>query len=184
MHIARAEKRSNPLPSVLSAARVVLGPAYVLALEMSAQLPLVLASVAAVSDFVDGRLARRLGSTSRRGAVLDVVGDGVFVLCALAALAAIGVVSWLLPAAVLLALSGLGIAVLRGARSVQPASGTAPVRGPADRAGHFAGIANYAVVLLASGAVAGILPASWLFPVSVAVACLNLAPLLLRAARR
>jgi cardiolipin synthase len=151
---------------------------------MGAALPLAVAALAAVSDFVDGRLARRLHSTSRAGAVLDVLGDGVFVLCALFALATAGIVSRLLPVAVLLALTGLAIAMVRGT-AVSPAEdGTVPARGPADRAGHLAGIVNYAVVLVASGALAGVVRASWLVPASVAVACLNLAPLVLRVARR
>ncbi|MEW6269613.1 MAG: CDP-alcohol phosphatidyltransferase family protein [Thermodesulfobacteriota bacterium] len=181
MHIARAESRWSALPSLLSATRIVLGPLYVLMLEVSCELPLAVAVIAAVSDFVDGRLARRLGSTSRRGAVLDVVGDGVFVVCALAALAAVGLVSRLLPAAVLLALAGLAIATLRGTRPAPGSDGVMPRRGPADRAGHLAGVANYAIVLAASGALAGLLRASWLLPVSVAVACLNVAPVVLRA---
>lgn len=171
------------LPTALSLLRIALGPAYVLALEVSATLPLVLAVLAAASDFVDGRLARRLGATSSRGAVLDVVGDGVFVLCALAALAAGKQVSWLLPLATALALGGLALAVWRR-RATAPASGPVrPRRGPADRAGHAAGIANYAVVIAGSVVVAGWVSGAWLPPVSVAVAVLNLAPLFLRLTR-
>ena len=170
------------VPWSLSVLRIVLGPAYVLSLEMSASLPLALAVLAAASDFVDGRLARRLGVASRAGAVLDVVGDGVFVLAALAALAAAARLSWLLPIAVTLALTGLALATWRR-RGAAPSAGAArPARGPADRAGHAAGIANYAVVIAASVAVAGWVEGSWLPPVSVAVAVLNLAPLALRMA--
>lgn len=182
MHLARAESRFGVLPMLLSAGRIVLGPLYVLALGASAELPLIVATLAAASDFVDGRLARRLGSASRRGAVLDVVGDGVFVVCALSALAAQGVVSRLLPAAVVLALGALAVAALRATRT-SPPTDAPPRRGPADRAGHFAGIANYALVLVASGALAASLRAGFLMPVSVAVACLNLAPVLLRLTR-
>src|SRR3569832_123382 len=98
------------LPWSLSLLRLLLGPLYVLALEMSATLPLAIAVLAAVSDFVDGRLARRFGVAARAGAVLDVLGDGVFVVTALAALAALRVVTWMLPLAVLLALAGLAVA--------------------------------------------------------------------------
>lgn len=178
-------RRWRWLPWTLTAIRLVLAPAYVLALEMSATLPLVLAVIASATDFVDGRLARRLGVASPAGAVLDVVADGVFVVTALAALASIAVVSWLLPAAVVLALAGLALVVLR-ARRDQDAAG-APVaprrRGPADRAGHAAGIVNYGAVLVGSAAVAGLVPAGWIVPASVAVALLNLSPLVLRFAQ-
>jgi phosphatidylglycerophosphate synthase len=170
------------VPWTLSILRLVLGPAYVLSLEMSATLPLVIALLAAASDFVDGRLARRLGVASPAGAVLDVVGDGVFVLAALAALAAGARLSWLLPVAVALALAGLALATWRRRAAPAGAGGARPARGPADRAGHAAGIANYAVVIAASVAVAGWVGADWLLPVSVAVAVLNLAPLALRLA--
>lgn len=172
------------LPGALSAVRLFLGPAYVLSLEMSAELPLVLALLAAASDFVDGRIARRLGTSSPSGAILDVVADGVFVVCALAALAAAGVVSRALPAAVLLSLAGFALSARRRKRTASVAVVADARRGPADRAGHYAGIANYGTVLVASAAVAGWIEARWLLPASVAVAVLNVAPLLLRAARR
>ncbi len=172
---------ARALPTALSLLRLALGPAFVLALEMSATLPLGIALLAAASDFVDGRLARRLGAASTRGAVLDVVGDGVFVLTALAALADGKRVSWLLPLATALALTGLALAAWR--RRTAPAAVAArPRRGPADRAGHAAGIANYAVVIAGGVVVAGWVAGPWLVPVSVAVAVLNLAPLLLRLA--
>jgi phosphatidylglycerophosphate synthase len=174
---------ARALPTTLSLLRLVLGPAFVLALEMSATLPLVVALLAATSDFVDGRLARRLGVSSTRGAVLDVVGDGVFVLSALAALAAGRYLSWLLPAATALALTGLALAAWRRRAAAPAAPGAErPRRGPADRAGHAAGIANYATVIAGSVVVAGWVAGPWLVPVSVAVAVLNLAPLLLRLA--
>jgi phosphatidylglycerophosphate synthase len=175
--------RWRRLPWLISGLRLLLAPLYVLALEMSATLPLALAVIASLSDFVDGRLARRLGVTSPSGAVLDVVADGTFVMIALAALASAGIVSWLLPLAVLLALAGLALSATRARRA--PATTSQPVarsRGPADRAGHAAGIVNYGTVLVGSGAVAGWIPAGWIAPASVAVAVLNLSPLVLRLA--
>ncbi len=182
MHIASAASAARALPATLSAARVVLGPLYVVALATSEHLPLVLAALAAASDFADGRLARRLRATSKRGAVLDVVGDAVFVLCALGALAAQGRLSGLLPAAVALALAGFALARLRAAPPADDGNGFR--RGAADRAGHAAGVVNYAVVIVASAAVAGWVDGGWLVPASVAVACLNATPLALRAAGR
>jgi phosphatidylglycerophosphate synthase len=171
------------LPWSLSLLRLLLGPLYVLALEVSATLPLAIAVLAAVSDFVDGRVARRLGVASRAGAVLDVLGDGVFVVAALTALAALRVVTWLLPVAVVLALTGLAVASLRAGAAADPAPPAPPrTRGPADRAGHAAGIVNYGAVLAGSAAVAGMIDGAWILPASVAVAVLNLAPLAMRLA--
>jgi phosphatidylglycerophosphate synthase len=175
----RPERAARHVPRLLSASRIVLAAVFVLAIEISASLPLLVALLAAATDFADGRLARRLGTASRAGAVIDVVADGVFVLAALSALAAMALLSWLLPLAVVAALSGFALAMLRGRDGR-----AARVRSAADRAGHTAGIANYAVVIAASAALAGWVSASWLMPVSVAVAVLNLSPLLLRATRR
>lgn len=173
------------LPWSLSLLRLVLGPFYVLALEMSAGLPLAVAVAAAASDFVDGRLARRLGATSRAGAVLDVLADGVFVVIALASLASLGVVTRALPVAVVLALGGLAVASLRATSAPDEGSSPRPrARGPADRAGHAAGIVNYGAVLAGSAAVAGWIDGGWILPASVAVAVLNVSPLALRLAQR
>lgn len=171
------------LPWSLSLLRLALGPLYVLAMETSATLPLAIAVLAAASDFVDGRLARRLGSASRAGAVLDVLGDGVFVVLALCALASVRIVTWLLPLAVVLALGGLAVASLRAVRSVDGPPPPPPrTRGKADRAGHAAGIVNYGAVLAGSAALAGWIPGAWILPASVAVAVLNVSPLALRLA--
>lgn len=170
------------LPWSLSLLRLALAPLYVLAMETSATLPLVIAVLAAASDFVDGRLARRLGSASRAGAVLDVLGDGVFVVSALAGLASVRIVTWLLPVAVVLALTGLAVASLRAAGSADGPPPPPRTRGPADRAGHAAGIVNYGAVLAGSAALAGWIPGAWILPASVTVAVLNLSPLVLRFA--
>ena len=170
------------LPWSLSLLRLALAPLYVLAMEMSATLPLAIAVLAAASDFVDGRLARRLGSASRAGAVLDVLGDGVFVVAALAGLASVRIVTWLLPVAVVLALTGLAVASLRAAGSADGPPPPPRTRGPADRAGHAAGIVNYGAVLAGSAALAGWIPGAWILPASVTVAVLNLSPLVLRFA--
>lgn len=179
--------RRRWLPWSLSVLRIALGPLFVLAMETSATLPLAIALLAAASDFVDGRLARRLGVTSRAGAVLDVVGDGVFVVTALAALAAVRIVSWLLPLAVVVALSALALSALRAARGGGGAAGAGATagtvrRGPADRAGHAAGIVNYGAVLAGSLALAGLVDGAWIQPASVAVAVLNVSPVALRLA--
>ena len=92
------------LPDLLTGVRLVLGPLFVGLLPGSPLPAFLVAIVASVSDFVDGKLARRLGVGSTRGAILDVVCDGVFVLCGLVALASAGTLSWALPVAALVSL--------------------------------------------------------------------------------
>jgi phosphatidylglycerophosphate synthase len=194
------------LPSLLSASRFLLGPIYVAALARLAAAagdpwslgshgggagmvgaggslglpapavaaPLVVAGLASLSDFVDGRLARRLGAASPAGAALDVSADALFVLLALGALAAVGLLSWLLPLAAAAALAALALRWNR--RS--PARGEGPRR-LADRAGHWAGIANYGAILVASGVPLGWVAVEWLPAASRCVALLNLAPIAL-----
>lgn len=78
---------------------------------------LVIVAVAAASDVVDGRLARRLGG-SRVGAVLDPIADKIFMAVAFVTIARRGLLAWYELAGVLLrdvlAVAGfLGTWVLR-----------------------------------------------------------------------
>ena len=166
------------LPNLLSCLRIGLGPVYLLALGGLPAAPLLIAVTAAISDFVDGRLARLLGATSRAGVYLDVAADGLFLIVAMVGLAVVGWISPLLPAAMVLALAALVRQWLR----VPP--GNSRVRGYADRAGHFAGIANYAVVLFASGIPLGWTAVQAVFDLSYVVAAINLLPIVLRVMRR
>jgi phosphatidylglycerophosphate synthase len=183
-------------PDALSAARVLCGPAFVVAFASAgaveleapssarAAAPLAIAAVACLTDFADGRLARWLGGGSSYGAALDVGADAVFLLCSLTALARGGLVSAGLPIAAALSLLALftSRAGRSGADPGMPAS--ALHRGAADLVGHGAGIANFAVVVAASAAHAGLASGGWLFPVSLVVAAANLAPILLRRFER
>ena len=174
------------LPFVLSTSRLALGPLYVVAIlrggasvgDPLAWEPLAIAGIASLTDFVDGRLARRLGVSSPVGARLDVIADGVFLLCALGALAATGLVSWVLPVAAALSLGALARRWNRSppGRTAIPAGS----RGLADRVGHLAGILNYGAVLVASGVPLGLIDPGWLPLASAGVAGVNLAPIALR----
>ena len=66
------------LPNLLSASRLVLAAGFVAAGAPEARVGLI--GVAAVTDFLDGWLARRVAGTSRVGALLDPIADRVFVL--------------------------------------------------------------------------------------------------------
>ncbi len=88
------------LPNLISLSRLFLAPAFFVLPRVEARVALVIA--AAASDMLDGWLARRLGSKSRFGAILDPVADRVFVLTALLALVLHGTLS---PAQVAIVLS-------------------------------------------------------------------------------
>jgi cardiolipin synthase (CMP-forming) len=66
------------IPNILSASRLVLAAGFVAAGASEARLGLI--GAAAVTDVLDGWLARRVKATSRWGALLDPIADRVFVL--------------------------------------------------------------------------------------------------------
>jgi cardiolipin synthase len=69
------------IPNFLSLLRLAIGP--LLFLELSHVQRLVVVVLAGITDGLDGWLARRLGQSSRIGAVLDPICDKGFALCAL-----------------------------------------------------------------------------------------------------
>lgn len=75
---SRAELRT--LPNVLSVSRLILAALFVIA-GSTGRVVLIIA--AAVSDFLDGWLARRSKVESRWGAIIDPIGDRAFVFVAL-----------------------------------------------------------------------------------------------------
>jgi CDP-diacylglycerol--glycerol-3-phosphate 3-phosphatidyltransferase len=66
------------LPNLLSFSRLVLAAGFVAVGETEARVGLI--GAAAVTDFLDGWLARRANATTRWGALLDPIADRVFVL--------------------------------------------------------------------------------------------------------
>jgi cardiolipin synthase (CMP-forming) len=66
------------LPNLLSWSRLVLAAGFVASGATEARVGLI--GAAAVTDFLDGWLARRVHATSRWGALLDPIADRVFVL--------------------------------------------------------------------------------------------------------
>lgn len=138
-------------------------------------LPLVLVAGAALTDYVDGPLARR-GPPRRHGAALDNLADIALVLAGTGTGAVVGLVSWAAPAAIGLAFAAYAMAALAGV----------PSRPARTRLGHAAGVLNYALVLLIAGAAAP-LRGPWmtlLEPASLAVVAVNLAAVLSRLASR
>jgi CDP-diacylglycerol--glycerol-3-phosphate 3-phosphatidyltransferase len=159
--------------------RVVLAIVFAAALAPGTWTPLAAFAVAALSDYVDGPLARRAGGPTRDGVVLDSVADIVFVLVACGAGAAQGRLSWVVPLAIACAAMPYLVATLRQGQVA---------RGPARAysvVGHAAGVCNYALVGLLAGSMA--LPgAAWTTLVwlgSAVVVALNVAAVVGRLRR-
>jgi phosphatidylglycerophosphate synthase len=164
---------------LLSALRLLLAFVFPALLAYRSPLALTVWAIAALSDFADGRIARRRGS-SPRGAVLDVVADVAFVLGGLTGAAALGIVPVATPVAVGGAVAAYALA------SARLTAGGSALRLARSRVGHWAGIANWACVGLVAGSVASpggawttIVPlASW------ATAALNVAAVVTRVRPR
>jgi phosphatidylglycerophosphate synthase len=99
----------------------------------------IVAIVAAGSDFIDGRIARRLSVASGSGRWLDGIADVTFVLAALFCEAAAGALPFYIPILIALSFSQYAIdSIVIGAR------GSGPIK---SRLGHWGGIINYALVI-------------------------------------
>src|SRR4029453_17839082 len=133
------------MADALSGMRLLLAAVMPWLLVRGGMLPLAVWCLAAVSDFVDGRLARRRGTTSPRGAVLDNVADITFVLVGLTTGVVLGMISWLVPVSI------TASAGLYSAASMRPDGGGGLAR---SRVGHWAGVFNYACLGLVTGAIA------------------------------
>ena len=77
-----ARRTLGTLPNLLSGSRFVLAAGF--AVSDTTRVRMGLIGVAALTDFLDGWVARRVDATSRWGALLDPLADRVFVLCAVA----------------------------------------------------------------------------------------------------
>ena len=94
------------LPNLLSASRIAAAPTLAWAVLMAQAPPLAVGIVvaAALTDFLDGLVARATGQASDFGAVLDPIADKIFVLTALWLLWGDGVIHGLNAWAVLIIL--------------------------------------------------------------------------------
>ena len=139
--------------------------------------PPVLFGIAAATDFLDGRIARRAGVVSARGQVLDTVADVLFVESAFVCFALWGRVPWLLPIAVGASVGAYAVASWRRARSAQR------LELARSRIGHAAGVLNYALVgvLAAEPIVPWAAPAWLVGGAALGVAGVNLLAVLGRA---
>jgi phosphatidylglycerophosphate synthase len=130
------------LANLLSASRFVLGAVWLTAFLYGCRRPEILGSIvlgAAISDFVDGRVARQMGCADGFGRWLDSLADVVFVLTVLTCEARAGAIPSYIPA--LIAVSFAQYAI----DSVVISDSSTPVK---SRLGHWGGVINFALVLL------------------------------------
>lgn len=115
------------LPNALTVARLAAVPLIAVALFMQTALSRDVAAVlfiaAAVTDFVDGAVARRRGITTEFGALLDPIADKALITVALVGLSVLGDVPWWVTIVILFrefAVTMIRLSVLR--HGVIPAS--------------------------------------------------------------
>jgi cardiolipin synthase len=83
------------LPNVLSALRLLLVPVFLWAILTERDgLALVLLALSGITDWLDGKIARRYGLISRVGQLLDPVADRLFIVSTLLGLAWRDIIPW------------------------------------------------------------------------------------------
>lgn len=71
------------LPTFLTLSRIVLIPVFVLTVYQHPLLGAIIFSIASITDFLDGYLARRSGEITKFGIILDPIADKFLVISAL-----------------------------------------------------------------------------------------------------
>jgi phosphatidylglycerophosphate synthase len=168
--IARAQ-----LANLVSASRFVLAALWLVAFVSGNRGPLILgliALAAAVSDFVDGRIARRMDHANGFGRWLDALADIVFILTALSSEALAGAIPVYIP--VLIACSFAQYAI----DSVAISRSSTPVK---SRLGHWGGVINFALVLVLAWIPPPLLPTRLVRQASPLLALFYIAAILERA---
>lgn len=95
------EDRIITIPNLLSIVRILLVPVFLwLVLGPEADvLALSVLVLSGITDYLDGKLARRLGQTSKVGAILDPVADRLFILAVVIGLGLRDIIPWWLAVA-------------------------------------------------------------------------------------
>lgn len=166
--------------NVLTGLRLGLTPIYVWAvLDGRAAMGWAAGAVfvyAALSDVLDGRLARRAGSAGTYGRFLDHFADIGFLLAAFGAFVARGSLPWWVPASVA---GSFGFYVVDSLRQ----SGVAQPNLLASRIGHAGGVANYVLVGVLTfndAAAIGWIPSGWMMLLFVCVPLYSAAAVIAR----
>jgi cardiolipin synthase len=98
-----ASRRVLTIPNLLSALRLLSVPVFLgFWLTGARDTAVVIYAIAAWSDFFDGVIARRTGTVTELGKILDPLADRVFIVALAIALVAAQALSWLLAAAIVL----------------------------------------------------------------------------------
>jgi phosphatidylglycerophosphate synthase len=163
------------LANLLSASRFVLAAIWLVAFIPRNRGPVILGSIAlaaAVSDFADGRIARRMGRANGMGRWLDALADIVFILTALWSEALAGAIPIYIP--VLIACSFAQYAI----DSVAISRSSTPVK---SRLGHWGGVINFALVLVLAWIPPPLLPARLVRQASPLLALFYIAAIFERA---
>ncbi|HWP64486.1 MAG TPA: CDP-alcohol phosphatidyltransferase family protein [Candidatus Limnocylindria bacterium] len=165
---------------LLSLLRLGLALVLPFALVRGGGVPALIWIAGAVTDYLDGPLARRAGTAGPRGMALDSTADIAFVLGGLATAAALGIVPWLVPLAVLLAVVDYGRAAL------EVRHGVVDARVVRSRVGHAAGVVNWACLGLVCGrmAAAELVPATVLGAAELATIVTNVGAVVERVVLR
>lgn len=91
------------IPNLLTVSRILLTPIFIYyAMRNEFLYALIIFVIAAVSDFLDGYLARHLGVVSKFGAILDPVADKVLIDCAYCTLSMLGYVPFVVSVVIIL----------------------------------------------------------------------------------
>lgn len=132
------------LPNLLTLSRFALAAIWIaiaFAIPLAHPALAAIAIFAAVTDFIDGRVARRLGVAYERGGWLDSIADVTFVLSALCCYAAVDQLPWAIPFLIAVSFSQYAVDSMWLHRAGGPVK---------SRLGHWGGIINYALVLAMS----------------------------------
>jgi len=150
---------SRHAANAITALRIVLTPVFVWCVLRGsaggARWPAALVfTLVAISDFVDGRIARRLGAAGAIGQALDHAADITFLLVSLGLYVALGAAPWWVPASIAAAFGVYVADSLRRSGARRHLIGS--------RIGHLGGICNYVLVGVLVGNVT--LDLQWLPP--------------------
>lgn len=100
--VMNTEDRVLTVPNALSFVRLLLVPVFlwlVLGPEWD-ELALLVLIVSGITDYLDGKLARSLGQTSKIGAILDPVADRLYILAVVVGLGLREIIPWWLVVAI------------------------------------------------------------------------------------
>lgn len=92
---AHVSSRILTIPNLLSFVRLGLVPVFLVFIIVGADLAALIVLVgASITDYLDGKIARRFKLVSRLGQLLDPASDRLFILAALIGLVVRGVIPW------------------------------------------------------------------------------------------